>query len=273
MRLISIAAISASLCFALAAALPQEPKEKPAAPAKLSDEWTKVVTVDDLTTELSYVVTNSLAQNLKKQGDYDKFVKKINEDGHLAAMLAALVAAHPDAGNWKGVATQVQAQAVELATAAENKGKKNFDTASAAYKKMTDLIAKGKKGDKVDAPGGDSTDWPSLGELKHMMKRVDVCDKQLRGPTANADAFKKGAEKLRHEAALLAAFSDVSPGFRPGEKAFETNAAKMSVASREIAAAAKDGDYEKANKAYTVIKQACNDCHKAYRFESKSTDF
>lgn len=248
----------------------QASQDSPAAANSSKAEWTKLVTVDTLTAELSYA-SDRIAQHLKKQTDYDRFIKDINADAHLLAILAGLVAAHPDRGAWQGVAVELQAKALEIGQAAEAKGAKNFRAATEAHAAVRGLLDKGAKGERGKAGShGATPDWASLGELRHLMKRVDTADKQIRSGTSSESAFKKASEKLRVEAAMLATLSEIAPAFRPGEKEFEKHSGTMTTAAREVLDAAKSSDLPAARKAYTTVKSACNDCHKAYRFEQKS---
>ena len=136
--------IAAAIGIASAAAWPTEgDKDKPAAGVgKLPENWSENVTVKDLTEEINESATR-MGQNLKKASDFDKFLKNINTEGHLAAVLAALLHEHTDAGNWKGVAAQIQTQSLDIAKAAEVKGGKNFKTAQEAHKKIAALRAAG----------------------------------------------------------------------------------------------------------------------------------
>ena len=111
-----------ALGLGAAAAWPTEdPKEKPAADVgKLPENWGEYVSLKDLTDELAESATRT-GQNLKKPADFDKFLKNINTEGHLTAVLAALIQEHPDAGNWKGVASTIQPEALAIAKAAEAK--------------------------------------------------------------------------------------------------------------------------------------------------------
>src|SRR5262245_15757142 len=125
--------------------------DKPAAAAtKLPDKWADLVTVKDLADEINESA-GRMGQNLKKQSDFDKFLKYINAESHLTAVLAELVRVHPEAGSWKTNAMQLQEQALIVAKAAEAKGSKNFHSAQDAHKKIMDLAKK-----KVDA--GDHAD-------------------------------------------------------------------------------------------------------------------
>jgi cytochrome c556 len=236
---------------------------------KLPADWAEHLTVDDLTAEISESATR-MAQNLKKAGDFDKFLKNINAEGHLAAVLASLLAEHPQAGDWKGTAAEMRTQALEVAKAAEAKGAKNYRVAQAAHKKITDLVKTGGKGGSGDA---EATDWAALADLSHVMKQVERAYKFIRGKVSDDASFKKNAEAIRHQAAVLAVLSDVSPAYRADDKDFVKMAGQMSAAARSAAQAAKTGDFEKAKEANTAINATCNDCHKKFRLDQKTSDF
>ncbi len=236
---------------------------------KLPADWAEHLTVEDLTTEISDSATR-MAQNLKKAGDFDKFLKNINAEGHLSAVLAALLAEHPQAGDWKGTAAELREQALEVAKAAEAKGAKNYRVAQAAHKKITDLVKSGGKGGAGD---GEATDWAALADLSHVMKRVDPAYKFIRGKVSDEASFKKSASAIRHQAAVLAVLSDIAPAFRADDKDFAKLSALLSAAARSAADAAKAGDFAKAKEANTAINATCNDCHKKFRLDQKTSDF
>ena len=243
---------------------------------KLSADWAEHVTIDDLTVELSECSTR-ISQNLKKPGDFDKFIKSINSEGHLMAVVATLVTVHPDAGGWKEIASDIQAQGLAIAQAAEAKGAKNYRSAQEAHKKIGELIKKGEKaekGTKASSSNDDTAapDWAALGELSHVMKRVDPAYKYIRGKMSNAPSFKTYSEQVRHNAAILAVLAEISPAYRT-EKEFAKFSAAMSAAAKETASAAKSGDFDKAKDANTAINQSCNDCHKAYRLDQGKSGF
>jgi hypothetical protein len=236
---------------------------------KLSDEWANNVTVDDLVSELNYS-SERMGQNLKKSGDFDKFLDSIKAEGHLSAILAALITDHPDAGNWRGTAVDVQGHALEVAEAAQAKGAKNYRTAQEAYKKMNELLKKGEGG----AASGDAAepDWAALGELKYVMKQVDRNYKRIRGAMADESSFKKAAEDIRHAAAIVSALSEIAPAFRPTEADMVDLSAKMLAGARSAVEAAKNQDFDKASQANTVLNNACQECHKVKRFVKKGDD-
>lgn len=281
--------VALTLAIALgggAAAWPSDDaKDKPTSVGKLPDNWAEFVTVKDLTDEISESATR-MGQNLKKPSDFDKFLKNINTEGHLTAVLAALVVEHPDAGNWNGAAAQIQEHALTIAKAAEAKGGKNFRTAQDAHKKIADLIKKGDGGEKGGAANGSegSPDWASLGALADVMKRVEPAYKYIRGKMSSESAFKKESETIRHNAAMLYIFGHIAPAFRPAEGDMPKLSGAMSSASIEMLESAKQAAREedkeklkelfaKAGEANTAINASCNDCHKAKRFTKKGSDF
>lgn len=249
-------------------------KDKPAASVKLPANWAANVTVKDLTEEINEGVTR-MGQNLKKASDFDKFLKNINTEGHLIAVLAALVHEHPEAGHWKGIASQIQTDSLAIAKAAEAKGGKNFKTAQDAHKKITELLKKGDSGEKAGAKSGsdDPTDWASLGALADVMKRVEPHYKYVNGKVSNESAFKKESESIRHNAAMLYILGHIAPAFRPTEGDMPGLSAAMTTASVNLLEAVKTSDFAKANEATTAIKASCLKCHAVKRFEKKGSDF
>jgi hypothetical protein len=238
---------------------------------KLPDNWGESVLLKDLTDEISESV-NRMGQNLKKPSDFDKFLKSINSEGHLTAILAGLALEHPESGSWKGSATQIQAQGLAIAKAAEAKGAKNFRSAQDAHKKIVEVLKKKSGGGAASNSADSSTDWASLGALGDIMKRVDSSYKYVRGKMSSESAFKKETETIRHNAAMLYIYGQISPAFRPAEADMPKLSGAMSVASADLLEAVRAGDFGKANEANTAINNACNECHKAKRFQKKGSE-
>jgi hypothetical protein len=238
---------------------------------KLQEGWGQSVTVKDLTDEISESAIR-IGQNLKKPSDFDRFLKNINTEGHLIAVLCALVQEHPDAGKWKPVAAHIQEQGLIVAKAAEVKGGKNFKTAQDAHKKILELIKKKEGGDRGgDGPDSNGApDWASLGALGDVMKRVEPSYKYIRGKMSSEAAFKRDAETIRHNAATLVAYG--SPAVRAAEADMAKLSGAMSSAALDLLDAVNRSDFAKANEANTAINNACNECHKVKRFNKKGSD-
>jgi hypothetical protein len=246
----------------------------PSSLGRLPDSWSEWVMLKDLTGELSESATR-MGQNLKKPSDFDKFLKSINAEGHLTAVLAALVQEHAGAGAWQSAAAEIQEQGLAVAKAAEMKGAKNFRSAQEAHKKIVDLLK--KKRDAGDRGSSGSTnrsvDWAALGGLGDVMKRVEPSYKYIRGKMSSEAAFKKESETIRHNAAMLYIFGQISPAFRPNEADMPKLSGTMSSAAADLLDAVRAGDFDKASDANTAINNACNECHKAKRFQKKGSDF
>jgi hypothetical protein len=247
---------------------------KPAAGAiKLPDNWGDRITVKDLMDEISESA-GRMGQNLKKPSDFDKFLKSINSEGHLTAILGGLVQEHPQAGGHKATGAQLQEFGLAVAKAAEAKGAKNLKTAQEAHKKILELIKKAESPERGGAGKADaSPDWASLGALGDVMKRVEPSYKYVRGKMSNEAAFKKECEAIRHSAAMLYVFGHISPAFRPTESDMPKLSDAMSTAAEQLLDAVKTADFAKASEANTAINAACNECHKVKRFQKKGSDF
>src|SRR5262245_39893581 len=246
-------------------------KDKPAT-VKLPENWGELVTVKDLTDEISDSASR-MGQNLKKPSDFDKFLKNINTEGHLIAVLSELLHDHPEAGSWRTTAVPIQEQGLIVAKAAEAKGGKNFKLAQDAYKKIQDSLKKKEGGDRISTGNDDTTpDWTSLGALADVMKRVEPSYKYIRGKMSSEAAFNRDAETIRHNAAMRYIFAHISPAFRPTEGDMPKLSSAMSTASHDLLEAVKTSDFAKANAANTAINAACNECHKVKRFTKKGSD-
>lgn len=270
--LVALVVVIAAVAIRSAAAEEDEPAGSDV--GKLPDNWSESVLLKDLTDELSESATR-MGQNLKKPSDFDKFLKSIKAEGHLTAVLAALVQEHADAGAWGSAAGQIREHGLAVAKAAEMKGAKNFRAAQEAHKKIVDLLKKRRDGGERGSAGSSDgpPDWPTLGALGDVMKRVEPSYKYIRGKMSSESAFKKESETIRHNAAMLYIFGQISPAFRPTEADMPKLSGAMSSAAADLLDAVKAGDFAKANDANTAINNSCNECHKAKRFQKKGSDF
>lgn len=265
---VSIAS-SLVLCGGLADPQGTKKKTKPADTAPKATKWEELVAVDDLVADLT-TTADTIAQNLKTQRDFDRFLKEIKSHGHLIAVYAAILNEHADADGWRPASGTLQSHAIEIAKAAESKGFKSYKSAQTAHKALKEAIKAGpKKGTAGDAR---TTDWTTIASLADVMKRVDASYKKIRG-ASNAAALAKGAKEITHDAAILAALSEVAPKYKADDKVFAELSIAMRIAAVDATNAAKDVNFDAAQAATTAINDACNKCHAKYRLDQKGFDF
>ncbi len=111
--------------------------------------------------------------------------------------------------------------------------------------------------------------WDKVANRPPLMQRFEMCQQQAVAVwTADQGEFRKNADKLAHEAEILAALAEVIQ--REGFEFFDDEtylgfARQMRDGAKAVATAAKDKNYEQARKAAGDISKACSSCHESYR--------
>ncbi len=112
-------------------------------------------------------------------------------------------------------------------------------------------------------------DWPQVSNRAPLMKRLEQAQQQvLAMGTASSDAFSRTAEKLSHEAQLIAALAEVigRDGYEfSDDETYREYCRAMQAHALELRAAVEQKDYANARQAVAEIGKACGDCHAGFR--------
>ena len=111
--------------------------------------------------------------------------------------------------------------------------------------------------------------WAQVAERPPLMKRLEQAQEKILTPgTANAGEFSRQADKLSHEAQIIAALSEVIAG-EGYEYADDETYREFARTMQQQALAARDAveqkDYEAARAAVAEMGKACNHCHEGFR--------
>ena len=90
----------------------------------------------------------------------------------------------------------------------------------------------------------------------------------IKPAVANESNFKSESERLLQQANIVSAIGKVIslPGMdEADDDGYVEFSRAMQAAAKQLANAVKDSDYELASKSFTLIDQACNDCHADWR--------
>ena len=112
-------------------------------------------------------------------------------------------------------------------------------------------------------------DWSQVAERPPLMKRLDSAQKESVAPLpANERAFERDADRLAHEAQVVAAVAEVisREGYEfADDETYLEYARTMKQQALLLRDAARQGDYDQARTAAGQLGKACSDCHKGYR--------
>jgi hypothetical protein len=111
--------------------------------------------------------------------------------------------------------------------------------------------------------------WAQVADRAPLMKRLEQAQQQGLTPwTANAGEFKRHAEKLSHEAQLVAALAEVigRDGYESSDdETYRQYAHEMQTQAQAVRDAVEQKNYEQARQAVIGINKACVNCHEGFR--------
>lgn len=102
-----------------------------------------------------------------------------------------------------------------------------------------------------------------------LMRRFEEAhDKRLKGWTSSPDEFRKNADKIKHEAELIAALAQIiqheSYDFADDES-YRGYAEAMKTGALAVIEGVKQKNADQATKGVSMIGKACSDCHGDFR--------
>ena len=249
---------------------PSQPAATPAEAAPAASggsDWKDLIT-GELIGEETKKIKNRLTDSLSSVGKYNGNYKDgIQVDGVVLAALAQVLHEHPDSLSWKGDAPTVRDLSAELAKKAKGLGQASYDPSKEVFIKLEGVLSGNKPPGLEEAP-------PKLpfGEFANrmgLMKRMQKSFDYMKSNIQNEAAFKKEAETIQHEAAMLATLTKVTGAKEyPGgdEDEYQQFIKDLVQASKDVVEASKADEYPKFQDGMTRVQKLCDACHQAYRF-------
>jgi len=185
----------------------------------------------------------------------------------MLATLFGVIAEYDGEVRWKKQAAGVR----DLMARAGNNCKvgtdASFKDAKARKANLDDLVQGGRT--EVPANPEAKPKWDKITGRPPLMQRMEQAYQQGIKPwTADSGEFKKNADKVAHEAQLIAAIAEViqREGFEfTDDEAYLKFAKQMQAGAIGVSEAAKQKNFDEARKAEGVISKACSACHADYR--------
>jgi hypothetical protein len=120
----------------------------------------------------------------------------------------------------------------------------------------------------LPAPAADSR-WSKVADRAPLMKRLEQAQQHTIAPlAASASEFARHADKLAHEAQLIAAIAEVitREGYEfADDETYLEFARSMQAQALSVRDAAGQKDYQRARQAAGELSKTCNNCHEGYR--------
>ena len=111
--------------------------------------------------------------------------------------------------------------------------------------------------------------WSKVADRAPLMKRLEQAQQQGVAPlTANTTEFERHADKLAHEAQLMAALAEVitREGYEfADDETYLQYARAMQAQAVAVRDAARQKNYQQARQAAGELSKACSKCHEGYR--------
>ena len=243
------------------------PTPAQAAPATAGESlWQPLITPETIedevksqATKLGETVQNAVAF---KAGAYQQ--ARVN-----LSVLAAMFAIDADYGRpmrWQREASAARESAARAGFNCKVGTDASYQDARARFDNLQSLI----RGEGFDAKStGQDAAWNKIADRGPLMKRLEAAqDQQLKPLTADANAFSKGADTVRHEAQIIAALAAAiaQSGYEfADDDTYRGYADSMRVQAQRVGAAVDSNNYEQARQAVGEIGKACTSCHEDYR--------
>lgn len=110
--------------------------------------------------------------------------------------------------------------------------------------------------------------WSQVAARPALMQRLEEAEKLLGASTADKGDFTKAAERILHEAEMVAVIGEViqqSDFEYHDDDTYRGYSSAMRDAAVQVREAVKKGDYEAARSGVGSLKKSCDACHGDYR--------
>lgn len=215
-------------------------------------------------------VRNYLAGKAASVAAYNSSYLEIGPESATLAVLAVAAQKHPEDFTWKKNAKfvrELSTQITELTTSDKAKNKNTYDAVAAAFEKIDDILNGSTPAGLPDA--ADEKDYgEAAGDLRHIMKRIQKAEANLKNTVSNEAALKKEADKVAQEGAVLQflGYAIISNGFGWGDDAgFHKQAKPLREGGKQLIEAAKSGNYALYDEAMGRISKSCVECHGEFK--------
>jgi cytochrome c556 len=228
--------------------------------------WSKWIAAEVVEDEIKaqQIELAAAVKNLNgfKGGDYQKARANLS----VLAVMFAIAAEYDGQVRWQRQAAGIREQ---LARAGQN-CKVGTDGSYTEAKARADDLQLLVRGGSVASPAAaaDFT-WPNVAARQPLMKRLEQAQQQTVTPlTANSGEFERHADRLAHEAQLIAALAEVisKEGYEfADDETYLGYAKAMQTSAVSVRDAALQQNYDEARKAAGELGKACTACHEGYR--------
>jgi len=232
-------------------------------------DWTRFVSADEIQLEVKDIRL-TLRQAFQSVQRYNGQYKRVQVDGKVLAVLAAVVGEHPLAITWKDRAAHVRDLSAALADAVEGLGRKYYSPASNLYNQVDQLLSGNAPGKlKLASPQRAFEEFADRGTL---MKRMQRADDWMKANASDEQSFQAETEQIRHESSFIALLTFVSSsrGYDlADEPEYQAQSQALIEAALDARQAAEKQNFTAFTDARERMKKACTACHLDFRFDEE----
>ena len=240
----------------------QEPAPKKGTGTAAS--WDKYISEEMLQGEIKRI-RNKLNSKLNSVGNFNRELLSIQIDAATLAALAAIVPDHSGKFTWKEKAKYVRDFAVEIAVAAENRGRPAFEKAEKPFLNIIEILDGGTPAELPDSE--DKADFSDVADRNLLMKNLKEKQDWIRTTISGESELKSNLEDLLPRVALLAALGQVvnqEDYVFADEENYQKYCKDLIEGSLTMTEATKEEDFNKFEKGFDLFNKSCNDCHPEY---------
>lgn len=246
---------------------PMPDAPKPAAGGGGAQSWDKVVSTEVLLDSIK-ACRNQWEQRLGSVQTYNSAQLEMPVFATEMVLLAEIARMHPGEIRWKDKAKFIRSlsmDVVKIASGADGKGKKAFDSINGNFLKIKDILD-GNAADAGEAP--DTVTLEESANIKYLMKRLERAESNLKNNAGSEENLKKNSGMAGKDAIVYAlisyAIKDKSYGY-DAEADYLKQADAMFTASKGMEKAASDSNFAEFDALRNSVTQKCSDCHMTYR--------
>ncbi|MCX7420819.1 MAG: cytochrome c [Planctomycetia bacterium] len=229
-----------------------------------------MINKDALANEVK-AVRNYLAGKTGSVATYNTSYLEISPEAATLAVLAVAVTRYPEDFSWKKNAKHLRDlsfKIMEITTSKDAKNKNSFEAVSEAFAKIDDILKGSEPAGLPEAEEDKDYGDAVGGNVVMLMKRIKKAEETLKASVSSEAGLKKDADRVAQEGAILTFLGEVikTQGFGwGGDEEFAKYAKPLIDGGKEIAEAAKSGNYAQYGEGIAKVAKSCNECHPKFK--------
>jgi hypothetical protein len=227
--------------------------------------WSKLVDAETLEDEIK-ACQKALSEAVTVPEKFKGSGYKVGrEQFSVAAAVFGVIAQFDGEVRWKQGAGGLRDAMAQAGANCKTASDQSFNEARARKDDLEKLV----RGETVSLkPKSDEVTWDKVSHRPPLMKRLERGEQAIAQWTANSGEFQKNAERLRHEAQLVAMLAEIIQREKyeySDDTAYLDYAKQLREGASAVSTAAANKSYEPARKGAGEMKKACAACHDEFK--------